>query len=148
MTEPIILERLIAAPPSVVYAYLTQAEKWARWQGVSATIQPSRGGIFAMCMAKGMKARGQFVELVPDQRVVFTWGWTDHPGVPPGSSIVEIDLIAEDTGTMLRLTHRGLPTHEVPVHAVGWNHYLPRLAQVAEGGNPGPDVGPPRASGP
>ncbi len=90
-------------------------------------------------MPIGATARGEFVELVPDRRVVFTWGWVDHPGVPPGSSTVTIELIPDDGGTLVRLTHDGLPDEEVPLHVAGWEHYLPRLAMLAEGGDPGPD---------
>ncbi len=142
MTEPIIVTRQIAAPPSVVYAYLTDSDKWVRWQGVNATIEAKRGGIFALAMANGTKARGEFVELIPDHRVVFTWGWIDHPGVPPGSSTVEIDLVSDGAGTLLRLTHRGLPPDEIATHTAGWSHYTSRLAITAEGGEPGPDVLP------
>jgi uncharacterized protein YndB with AHSA1/START domain len=142
MTEPIIVTRRIAAPPAVVYAYLTDSEKWVKWQGVNATIEAKRGGTFALTMANGTRARGEFVELIPDHRVVFTWGWIDHPGVPPGSSTVEIDLVSEGEGTLLRLTHRGLPPEEVAIHTAGWNHYSARLAIVAEGREPGPDVLP------
>lgn len=142
MTAPIVVERRIAAPPSVVYTYLTRSDQWARWQGVSATIESKPGGLFAMAMPNGLNARGQFVELVQDQRVVFTWGWIDHPGLPPGSSTVEIDLAAEGSGTLLTLRHHGLPIDEVPIHVMGWDHYVPRLALVAEGGDPGPDAGP------
>jgi len=85
---------------------------------------------------------GQFIELVPDRGVVFTWGWIDHTAVPAGSTTVEIDLIADGAGTLLTLTNRGLPTEEVASHTAGWNHYLPRLALVASGGDPGPDHGP------
>jgi uncharacterized protein YndB with AHSA1/START domain len=142
VTEPIVVERRIAAPPSMVYTYLTESDKWARWQGDSATIEPKRGGVFAFSMANGMKARGQFIELVPYRRVVFTWGWIDHPDVPPGSSIVEIDLVSDGDDTLLTLTHRGLPADEVARHSAGWTHYLLRLALVASGGDPGPDLGP------
>jgi uncharacterized protein YndB with AHSA1/START domain len=142
MTEPIVLTRRIAAPPSVVYAYLTDSEKWVRWQGASATIEAKRGGLFALAMANGTSARGQFVELIPNHRVVFTWGWIDHPGVPPGSSTVEIDLVPEGDGTLVKLTHRGLPRDEVAIHTAGWNHYTARLVIVAEGGDPGPDAIP------
>ncbi len=142
MTEPIIVTRRIAAPPSVVYAYLTDSDKWVRWQGVNATIEAKRGGIFALAMANGTRARGEFVELIPDHRVVFTWGWIDHPGVPPGSSTVEIDLVSEGEGTLLKLTHRGLPPDEIAIHNAGWNHYTARLAVTAEGGEPGPDILP------
>jgi uncharacterized protein YndB with AHSA1/START domain len=137
-----VVERRIAATPAVVYAYLTDSSRWARWQGASAEIGARPGGLFRMTMATGQTARGEFIELVPDQRVVFTWGWIDAPGVPPGSTVVEIDLIAEADGTLLRLTHRDLATDEMDSHRAGWLHYLSRLRTVAEGGDPGPDPGP------
>jgi hypothetical protein len=60
--------------------------------------------------------------------------------VPPGSSTVEIELVAEGGGTKLRFTHRDLPGAEtVESHAVGWDHYLPRLVAVAAGSDPGVD---------
>lgn len=139
MKDRIVVERLIDAPPSVVYSYLTESGKWARWQGVDATIDPRPGGVLAVSMPMDARARGEFVDLVPNRRVVFTWGWIDHPTVPPGSTTVEIDLIAEGSATRLRLTHSGLPPDEVSIHTDGWNHYLPRLATVSEGSDPGPD---------
>ena len=139
---PIVVTRFIAAPPATVYQYLTDSDKWARWQGIAATIEPATGGLFAMSMPNGLRARGQFVELVPNRRVVFTWGWIDHPGLPPGSSTVTIELDQDDAGTLLTLTHSELPTDEIPIHVMGWDHYVPRLAAAAEGGNPGPDTGP------
>lgn len=139
MSDPIVVERLVAAPPSVVYGYLIESEKWARWQGVGATIDPKRGGVVTIAMPTGDMATGEFVDLVPDRRVVFTWGWHGHPTVPPGSTTVEIELVAEGSGTRLTLTHRGLPPDQIPIHTVGWNRYLPRLAMVSEGTDPGPD---------
>lgn len=141
MPEPIVVRRRIAAPPSIVYGYLTDSELWARWQGVGAMIEATPGGIFGISMPNGQRARGQFVELEPHRRVVFSWGWVDHPGVPPGSSTVEIDLVADEGGTMVTLTHTGLPPEEIDVHRLGWDHYIPRLAIVAEGGDPGRDTG-------
>ncbi len=138
----IVVSRRIAAPPAVVYTYLTQSDLWSGWQGVAAAIEATPGGAFGMSMPNGMKARGEFVELVPNRRVVFTWGWVGHPGLPPGSSVVEVDLAEDGTGTLVTLTHRGLPPDEVPVHTAGWDHYLLRLAVVATDGDPGPDPGP------
>lgn len=137
----IVLRRHIAAPPSLVYQYLTDSDKWARWQGVGATVDSSTGGVFTIRMPNGASSRGQFVELEPNRRIVFTWGWIDHPGVPPGSTRVEIVLDEQGDETLLTLTHSGLPDSEVPLHQSGWNHYLPRLAAVAEGRDPGPDTG-------
>jgi len=140
MTE-IVLEQRIAAPPSTVYRFLTESEKWKLWQGVDAKLDPRVGGIFSMFMGNGMTARGQFVELEPDRRVVFTWGWVDRPGIPPGSTTVEIELHADGDGTRLVLTHRSVSENEAALQEMGWSHYLPRLALVAAGGVPGVDAG-------
>jgi hypothetical protein len=62
--------------------------------------------------------------------------------VAPGSSLVEIDLLDRDGGTLLRMTHSGLPNEaECASHAKGWAHYLGRLAMAAAGQNPGADRG-------
>ena len=61
-------------------------------------------------------------------------------GGAAGSSMVEIDLIEQSKGTLLRLTHTGLPNAEQCAgNAEGWAHYLGRLADVASGRDPGPD---------
>jgi len=138
----LVVEQRIEAPPAVVYGYLTESAKWKQWQGVDADLHPAVGGAFSMVMGSGMNARGEFVELVPGRRVVFTWGWVGHPGLPPGSSMVEIELRPEGGGTLLTLTHRSLPDDEVPPQHQGWRHYLPRLAAVASGSPPGHDPGP------
>jgi uncharacterized protein YndB with AHSA1/START domain len=138
----LVVERHVAAAPSAVYAYLTDSDRWARWQGADATIDARPGGLFRMLMGNGMCARGQFVELVPGKRVVFTWGWIDMPDLPPGSTIVEIDLEQVSDGTLIRLTHHDLPADHSDVHRRGWEHYLQRLATCALGSDPGPDPGP------
>lgn len=140
MSEPIIVERHVAASPSRVFSYLVESSRWSRWQGVDAEIDARPGGIFAVEMPNGASARGQFVELVPDRRVVFSWGWIDHDGLPPGSTTVEIELIPAEGGTLIRLTHRGLPPEEIDLHTAGWNRYLPRLVALAEGREPEPEV--------
>lgn len=141
MTE-LVVEQRIAAPPATVYRYLTESDKWSLWQGVEANFDARAGGIFSMVMGNGMNARGQFVELVPDTRVVFTWGWVDQPGIPPGSTTVEIALNPDGEGTLLVLTHRSVPADEAAMQKMGWVHYLPRLAMAAAGGDPGDDPGP------
>jgi uncharacterized protein YndB with AHSA1/START domain len=138
----IVLEQRIEASPAEVYAYLTDATRWKRWQGADATLDSRVGGALSVLMANGMNARGEFLELVPNRRVVFTWGWVGYENLPPGSSTVEIDLRADGDATVLVLTHRSLPNEELPAQRMGWAHYLPRLALLAAGGDPGEDPGP------
>ncbi len=136
------VERRIRARPGAVYSYLTDSVRWARWQGASAEIEAVPDGRFRMSMADGSTAEGRFVQLEPDRRIVFTWGWQGHPSVPPGSTTVEIELTPDGDGTLVRLVHRGLPPDARPIHRAGWDRYLPRLALAAEGGDPGPDGSP------
>lgn len=138
----IVLEQRIQASPADVYAYLTDDAKWKRWQGADATLDARVGGVISVLMANGLNALGKFVELVPDRRVVFTWGWVGYENLPPGSSTVEIELRADGDATILVLTHGSLPDEERPLQRTGWTHYLPRLALAAEGGDPGEDPGP------
>jgi hypothetical protein len=73
----------------------------------------------------------------------YSFGWEGSEVVPPGSSLIEIDLIDRDGGTLLRITHSGLPDAEqCASHDWGWAHYLGRLAIAATGQNPGVDHGP------
>ena len=137
----LVVERRVTATPAAVYAYLTDSQRWARWQGEQATIDATPGGLFRILMGNGMCARGQFVELVPDKRVVFTWGWIDLPDLPPGSTVVEIDLEQDGEDTVIRLTHRDMPPDHADVHRRGWEHYLARLVVCAAGRDPGPDHG-------
>jgi len=111
----------------------------SRRKGASAKLDPRPGGIYRVDVSGRDIAVGEYVEVDPPRRVVFTWGWEGNEHVPPGSSTVEVTLTADGDGTIVRLVHRGLPEGEGPGHAEGWEHFLPRLEMAAAGGDPGPD---------
>ena len=141
MTESDVIhvERRIAAAPSAVFRYLTESDLWSRWQGESANLDPTPGGLFQVRMAEGQVVEGEFVVVEPDRRVVLTWGWQQHPRMPPGTSTVEFELTPDGDGTLVRLIHRGIPDEDVPIHRAGWDMFLPRLEIAVGGGNPGPN---------
>lgn len=141
MTEPIRVERRIAAPPDAVFEYLVDPALIPVWFGQSCTLVPEVGGEFTMASPNGMTASGTVVEVTAATKVSFTWGWNGHPGVPPGSTLVEIELIPDGDGTLVRLSHSELAAGEMPIHRAGWVHYLGRLDTAATGGDPGPDPG-------
>lgn len=142
-TPPVRVERRVAAPPETVYAYFTDPALWSRWQGTGAALEPRVGGELHIRMAgsETAGARGRFLELDPPHRIVISWGWVDAPfgPVPPGSTTVEIELLPDGDGTLVRLTHHGLPDALRDQHTDGWALYLDRLATVVAGGEPGPD---------
>jgi len=73
-------------------------------------------------------------------RLAYSFGWVGDEDVPPESSLIEIDLIDRDGGTLLRMVHSGLPSEKSCAdHAAGWAHYIGRLAIVASGQDPGAD---------
>lgn len=140
MTEPLELTTRIAARPETVFPYLTDPDRYALWMGTEATLDPEPGGSYRVFMRDGIEARGEFVEVDPPHRVVFTWGWEGHPLVPPGSTRVEVMLEPDGDGTLVRLVHHDLPSDEErDQHREGWVLYLDRLATAATGGDPGPD---------
>jgi uncharacterized protein YndB with AHSA1/START domain len=133
-------EQYIPAPAATVFALLTDPEKILRWIGTEAQLVPEPGGLYLLNVTGARFARGTFREVVPVHRLAYSFGWDGSDEVPPGSSLVEIDLIEQPDGTLLRLTHTGLPNAEQCAgHADGWAHYLGRLAELAAGRNPGPD---------
>ena len=142
MAEALVVRRevQIAAPPATVFAFLTDPQKILRWMGTEATMEPHPGGIYLLNVTGTDIARGSFTEVIPVHRLAYTFGWEKRPNVPPGSSLIEIDLLDKDSGTLLRMTHSGLPdAQECADHEKGWTHYLARLQVAAPGGDPGPD---------
>jgi uncharacterized protein YndB with AHSA1/START domain len=136
-------EVLIEAGPDTIFPFFTDPDRMVRWMGTSAEIDARPGGRYRIDVQGTYAASGEFVEVDPPRRVVFTWGWENEDAlVPPGSSTVEVELVPEGESTLVRLTHRDLPIDMRDQHAHGWTHYLGRLALGAEGGDPGPDTGP------
>jgi len=137
----LVREIVIDATPETIWPFLTESEKHAAWIGSPAELDPRPGGVYRASMGGGSHpAAGTFVEVVPLETVVFTFGWDekDHP-IPPGSTTLEISLHPEGDKTRVRLVHAGLPADAVDDHGNGWAHYLERLSVVATGGDPGPD---------
>jgi uncharacterized protein YndB with AHSA1/START domain len=142
MAEPFTLRRevQIAAPPATIFAFLTDPEKILRWMGTEAKAEPHLDGLYLVNVSGKNTAEGRFTEVIPVHRLAYSFGWQEDDKMPPGSSLIEIDLIEQEGGTLLRMTHSGLPDAEIcAAHEQGWTHYLGRLAVAAVGGDPGPD---------
>jgi uncharacterized protein YndB with AHSA1/START domain len=140
----LVREIVVDASPETIFEFFTVPEKHVQWEGTEAELDPRPGGVYRVLIAGAVQAAGEYVEVVPYEKVVFTFGW-DVEGNPvgPGSTTVEITLHPDGDKTLVRLAHRGLPDDDaVAQHGHGWEHYLGRLAVAAAGGDAGPDTGP------
>jgi uncharacterized protein YndB with AHSA1/START domain len=136
-------EVVIVASPATIFPFLIDPEQHLRWMGTEAELDPRVGGVHRVMVGGRHPSVGEFIEIVPDERVVFTFGWDepDHP-IPARSTQIEISLIPDGDKTRVRLVHSGLPEDAISDHSGGWDHYLERLAAAAGGDDPGPDVIP------
>jgi uncharacterized protein YndB with AHSA1/START domain len=137
----LVREIMIDATPETIWPFLTDPGRHIEWLGTAADLDPRPGGTYRVLVGGQNQSAGEYVEVVPGEKVVFTFGWDEagHP-IPAGSTTVEISLHPEGDKTLVRLVHRGLPDDAVVDHTHGWDHYLGRLATAAIGGDPGPDV--------
>jgi uncharacterized protein YndB with AHSA1/START domain len=122
----------IDAPPEEVFRYFTEAEALASWMGDSAVVEPQPGGRFVVHFDDRV-VEGRYLAVEFPRRVVVTWGRHGSLRLPPGGSTLEVSFATEGSGTRVTVSHEGLPDAERDLHAMGWAHYLPRLAAAAAG---------------
>jgi uncharacterized protein YndB with AHSA1/START domain len=95
-----------------------------------AEVEPWVGGRLHVTMIGAgvrIEHRGEYTEVVPGRRLVFTW---DSPYTGPGSSRVRVELEPTKAGTRLTLVHEQLPADQVDSHRGGWVPMLDRLEEV------------------
>ena len=79
----------IAARPETVFSFFTDPVKMKQWKGINASLDPRPGGIYRVEINGRDVTRGEYVEVVPYSRVVFTWGWEgENSPLAPGSTTV------------------------------------------------------------
>jgi len=144
MTE-LVLVRRIKARPQVVFDAITTPEGIANWWGpdagpvLVAETDVRVGGRyrvrFRMLDGSEHESRGQYLEIVPPERLVMDWRWIG--GVEDsGESRVEIVLRPIPEGTELTFTHSRLAGEESRrSHEEGWIGALRKL-EVYLGGPP------------
>lgn len=125
----------IAARPATVFAFLRDPAAFQRWMGADSSTQGAKGGKVRVAYPNGDVAGGVIEEIVPNERVVMSWGYERGPAeLPADSTRVEITLTPTEGGTRVVLRHTGLRSAEQRKnHRAGWRHYLASLSQLATG---------------
>jgi uncharacterized protein YndB with AHSA1/START domain len=137
------LTRVLAAPRALVFKAWTEPAHLVRWWGPhgftvpACRLDPRPGGGFRIHMRSGTGAdhwaQGRYDELVPPERLVCAWAWTDAAGTPLQRTVLTVTFEEHAAGTLLTL-------HQAPFvsvadrdgHADGWSQALSRLAAVLE----------------
>jgi uncharacterized protein YndB with AHSA1/START domain len=135
----------LPAPIEEVFRYLTDPAAMIRWMGQHATLDPAAGGVFEVDI-NGVPVRGRYLEVDPPRRIVVSWGVAGSTDMPPGTTQVEFTLTPISSGTHLHLVHRDLPESEAQMHAIGWKHFLDRLAVGVTGADPGYELWDPASA--
>ena len=129
------IKRRLKAPPAKVYTAWTDPEKVKGWMG-TAEMRPSHvecdlrvGGRYRWVMiapsGEEHDVRGVYREIVPNEKLVFTWAWKS---TPERESLVTVLLKPDGDGTLLTLMHEQFFDEDArDRHNNGWNGALDKM---------------------
>jgi uncharacterized protein YndB with AHSA1/START domain len=132
------IKRFINAPPARVYKAWIDPAELQRWFGpedvrtIKIDADVRVGGKYRWDLQKQdgeeWACLGEYRELVPGKKIVFTWKWDDDEAWENHNSVVTVEFSARDGGTEVKLTHEKLPSEESrDRHNQGWSSVLDRL---------------------
>lgn len=141
-TGTVRLHRVLRAKPEKVFRAFTDADAIARWlppYGFLCKVHEldvRTGGRFRMTFVNfstghGHSFGGEYLEVVPGQRLVYTDTF-DDPNLP-GVMTTTIELKAVSCGTEFSAVQEGIP-EVIPAEMcyLGWQESLEMLAKVVE----------------
>ena len=124
------VERIMQAPPAILYRAWT--ERFDSWFATPGTLlmKPEVNAVFfweVQHEGNRFAHYGRFLRLEPNQLVEMTW-LTGPTGTKGAETVVTVELIPEETGTRLRLTHAGFSDQESrDGHEQAWPSILAHL---------------------
>ena len=139
MTTPVLVSarltrRLDAAPERVFDAWL-DPQIACRWLFTSPTSQANNteidawvGGKWRITDRRGgvdYMGHGEYLEIDRPRRLVFTFGM---PQFSPAFNRVTVEIEPDGTGSILTLTHEGVPGTDKAGLEMGWGEMFDHLA--------------------
>jgi uncharacterized protein YndB with AHSA1/START domain len=141
-TGTVKLHRVLRTKPERLYRAFLDAGALAKWLppfGLTCTVHKldaKVGGGFKMSFTNfttgnGHSFGGEYLELVPSQKIVYTDKF-DDPNMP-GEMKTTVTIKAVSVGTDLTVVQEGIPS-VIPVEMcyLGWQESLVQLAQLVE----------------
>lgn len=135
------LTRTFAASRERVFHAWTEPEEIKRWFGpdtcrvVEAHVDLRVGGKFRFHLRESKQGeyrlRGEFREVTPPAKLVYTWQWEDDPDYVDRETLVTVEFIDLGDSTEVRLTHENLPSSQsAKNHEHGWSGSLDKLERL------------------
>lgn len=148
--DAVVIERIFEAPVELIWQMWTQPEHFKNWYGPQGFTVPVAemdvrvGGRHLFCMVSPdgsmkMWSTGEYIEVVPHKRLVYTDSPADEKGnvvspsamgLPEGyPATTEVTVILEDLGgrTKMVMTHAGVPADSGADG--GWQQAFDKLAE-------------------
>lgn len=132
------ITRLFDAPRELVFEAWTNPDHLARWWGpagfhaTSCTVRLEEGGRWRTCMTDGTDehwASGVYHEIVPPERLVFSFSWEEPKGTREHDTLVTVTLDDRDGKTEMTFHQAIFRTVESrDGHVEGWRESFTDLA--------------------
>ena len=147
--DEVVIERTFDAAVDLIWQMWTQPDQFKKWYGPQGFTIPVAemdlrvGGLRLICMASPdgsmkMWTTGEYVEIAPNERLVYTESPADENGnvvspsamgMPEGYPVTtEVTVVLEDLGgrTKMIMTHAGMPAGSGA--GGGWEQAFEKLA--------------------
>jgi uncharacterized protein YndB with AHSA1/START domain len=139
------LTRIFDAPREAVFRAWIDPAQIARWIGprsIKAEVDKMDarpGGAYRIIMhgptGETNTVQGAYRDLVPPERLVFSWAWEDQAGRPQHETTVAISFRAVGDKTEMTLRHDRFDSKEArDNHDHGWTGSFDKLSEVLAGG--------------
>ncbi|MCA9919899.1 MAG: SRPBCC domain-containing protein [Anaerolineales bacterium] len=134
-TTALRFDQTIAAEPTAVYHALTNGAALREWLCTNSQVATRVGGRIYLWWQQGYWATGEFLALVPAQKVAYSWQGRLETAV----SQVTFTLEPSEGGTRLNLVHADLPAGDEAAEMrqgirEGWEAGLANLKAILETG--------------
>ena len=132
------LKRRLNAPADKVYAAWTDPQKIVQWFGpdggavTKAETDVRTGGRYTIVFhtqdGEEHYVSGVYREVVPNEKLVFTWAWRS---TPERESLVTVSVRPDGTGSLLTLLHEKFFDEAArDRHEFGWTGSLVKLEKL------------------